>query len=101
MVKIFGAYIDNLPNKFIISMHMIAYLFIIIANLLDLVKTPATGLKFFEISEICMLVVYFVCTLIFGLIVNGIVTNIEKSTIRFASVPSSLPETETSFQDPE
>jgi hypothetical protein len=55
-------------------MHIAAYLFIIIVNALQYV-TYST-LKSYEIAMICNLFVYFVCTLLFGLIVNTMVTKI-------------------------
>jgi hypothetical protein len=65
-----------LVNKAMIVLHIVAYLFIIVVNI---VQSPAyfkDSLRAYEIMTICSLVVYFFCTLIFGLIVNTIVTKI-------------------------
>jgi hypothetical protein len=66
---------NMLVNKLMIVLHIVAYLFIIIVNI---VQTAAyyKGGKVYEITSICFFVVYFVCTLIFGLIVNTMVTKI-------------------------
>ena len=64
-----------LANKVMIVMHIVAYLFIIAVNIVQAAFYKG-GLRMFEITTICCLVVYFVCTLIFGLIVNTIVTKI-------------------------
>ena len=53
-----------------IIMHIVAYLAIIIVNILSYVATMKDGLRAFEISTICNLAVYSVCTVIFGVIVN-------------------------------
>jgi len=100
MVRFFGSYIDVLPNKVTIVMHIIAYLFIIVVNVVLLLWTPVTGLKFFEISAICAFVAYFVCVLIFGLIVNTIVTKIEKGT-NSSDTSSLLDSDSESFLGPE
>ena len=66
-----------LVNKGMIVSHIVAYLFIIVANTVQTlyyVKNP--GFRAYEISTICNMAIYFVCTLIFGLIVNTIVTKI-------------------------
>ena len=75
MVRLVGSINNMIANKVTIIMHIVAYLAIIIVN------ATAYTLQFYdpraaEISIICAFVVYFVCTLIFGLIVNTIVTKI-------------------------
>jgi hypothetical protein len=56
-------------NKPMIIMHIIAYLALIIVNVLAYFFYFGTS-GAYEISAICNLAVYSVCTLIFGLIVN-------------------------------
>jgi hypothetical protein len=60
---------DKMGNKVIITMHIVAYLAIILVNLLS---SPSYSPKFraFEIRNICGLAVFSMCTAIFGLIVN-------------------------------
>ena len=84
-----------MANKVTIIMHIVAYLFIIIVNPLQLMLYYLGCLRAYEISTICYLVVYFVCTLIFGLIVNTIVTKIENATNFAESNNSSLMNLET------
>ncbi len=76
-------------------MHIVAYLFIIIANALQLIFAYGICSRAYEISTICYLAVYFVCTLIFGLIVNTIVTKIKNATNFAESTSSSLINLET------
>ena len=52
-----------------IMMHIVAYLAIIIVNAVQFLFAYGS-LKASEISAICWFVVYFFCTVIFGLIVN-------------------------------
>ncbi len=52
-----------------IIMHIVAYLAIITVNAL-ISYIPQTELRAFLISRMCLLAVYFVCNVIFGLIVN-------------------------------
>jgi len=80
LLRLFGSANRMLPNKVIIIMHIVAYLFIIIVDITLNVTAVNFRLKAKEISTICNLVIYFVCTLIFGLIVNTIVTKIELAT---------------------
>jgi hypothetical protein len=56
-------------------MHIIAYLAIIIVNA-TAYTLHIESLTAYEISVISSFVVYFVCTLIFGIIVNTIVIKI-------------------------
>ena len=66
-----------LANKVMIVMHIFAYLFIIAANIVQAAASyKGGGLRVYEITTICYMVVYFVCTLIFGQIVNTMVTKI-------------------------
>ena len=53
-----------------IIMHIVAYLDIIIVNVLSYVTYNKDGLRAYEISNICNLAVYSVCTVIFSVIVN-------------------------------
>ena len=66
-----------LVNKVMIVSHIVAYLFIIAANTVQsiyFVKDRYS--RAYEKSTICYYAVYFVCDLIFGLIVNNIVAKI-------------------------
>ena len=65
-----------LVNKAMIVSHIVAYLFIIVINIVQTATYFRDSLGAYEIITICALVVYFFCTLIFGLIVNTIVTKI-------------------------
>ncbi len=53
-----------------IIMHIVAYLFIIIINVLSYVANKKDTSKAYEIKTICYFAVYSVCTVIFGVIVN-------------------------------
>ena len=64
-----------MAKKVTIIMHIVAYLVIVVVNALQTMEYFGS-LTAYEISSICNLVVYFVCTLIFGLIVNTIATKI-------------------------
>ena len=64
-----------MANKVTIIMHILAYLVIIVANATQSMLYFGS-IRTFETSAICNLVVYFVCTLIFGIIVNTIATKI-------------------------
>jgi len=70
-----------MPNKVVITMHIIAYFLIMIFNILFAFyynfNVNNKGLK---ITAIFGIVVYFICNLIFGLIVNTIVTKIAAAT---------------------
>ena len=81
-----------LANKVTIIMHIVAYLFIIIVDaIVEFFFFDTLRAK--EISAISALVVFFVCTLIFGLIVNTIVTKIVNATPN--TITSSLMDLET------
>ncbi len=95
MVRFVGSMNNIIANKVTIIMHIVAYLFIIIVNPLQLMLYQKGSLRANETSTICYLVVYFVCTLIFGLIVNTIVTKIENATSFAESTSSSLMNLET------
>lgn len=71
-----------LPKKIIIVMQVLAYLVIIVADTIQFIYfySKTTDLKGREISYICMDVAYFFGNLIFGLMVNTIVTKIEIAT---------------------
>jgi hypothetical protein len=79
-----------LANKVMILMHIVAYLFIIAVNIVQTAAYYKGGLRAFEITTICLFVVYFVCTLIFGLIVNTIVTKIIAADIQNSQSIASL-----------
>ncbi len=53
-----------------IIMHIVAYLFIVVINALQFIPVTNSSIRLFEIVGICSYVVYFVCTLVLGLIVN-------------------------------
>ena len=75
MARIVKSNSELMVNKTMITIHIVAYLFIIVVNALQYV--PYSSIRSYEIAKICDLVVYFVCTLIFGMIVNSIVTKIQ------------------------
>ena len=56
-------------NKAMIAMHIVAYFVIMIANILD-TAIPFSALRASGISNIITMVLYFVCIVIFGLILN-------------------------------
>ena len=56
-------------NNVMIIMHIVAYLVIIIANVLSYVAYN-DSFRAYEIYWMCTLAVYSVCTVIFGVIVN-------------------------------
>jgi hypothetical protein len=92
LAKIVRDFNKMLVNKVMILSHIVAYLLIIIVNIITTLyndKHPVS--KSHEITSICDQLVYFVCTLIFGLIVNTIVTNIVDANIPDRqSIASSL-----------
>lgn len=79
-----------MPNKVVIMLHITAYLLIIVVNVLQFLAYPRNSsdsddYRAFKISSICSLVVYFVGSLIFGILINIMVTKIvstEKSETR-------------------
>ena len=79
-----------MPNKITITMHIFAYLFLVIANAIEYVTYFKDGLKAYEISVICNLVVYSICTLIFGIIVNQIATKLMAITEQSETVNRPL-----------
>ena len=66
-------------NKVMILMHIVAYLFIIVVNALQFLFAYGS-LKANDISTMCSMVVWSVCTLIFGVIANTIVSKILNAT---------------------
>ncbi len=70
LIKLAKSLSEKMVNKVMILMHIVAYLAIIIVNVLAYVTYFKTGLRAFEISSMCNLAVYSVCTVIFGVIVN-------------------------------
>jgi hypothetical protein len=75
-------------------MHIVAYLFIIVANAIQITLFVGSFIAV-EISTIFLLVVYAICTFIFGFIINTIVTKIENATNFAKSISSSLINLET------
>jgi hypothetical protein len=70
-----------MANKTMITMHIVAYLLIIIVDIVqEFVLVSFTDFLTYEIVTILEVIVYAVCDLIFGLIVNTIVTKIVKAT---------------------
>ncbi len=65
-----------MANKVMIIMHIVAYLLIIISNAICNVAFYKDGLRAIEISYICNISVSSVCTVIFCVIVNQLVTKI-------------------------
>jgi hypothetical protein len=71
LVRLAKSLSEKMVNKVMIMMHIVAYLFIIISNVLSSVASSRkASLRAYEISTMCNLAVYSVCTVIFGLIVN-------------------------------
>jgi hypothetical protein len=68
-IKFYKSVADQMVNKVMIIMHIVAYLAIIMMYALAYF-TVNHGLRAYEIYSIFLLAVYSVCTLIFGLIVN-------------------------------
>ncbi len=79
-----------MANKVMILMHIVAYLFIIVANVVQIVyfTLARSRLRGFEISTICFLIVNSACSLIFGLLVNAIVNKIQEIKTDFESIAS-------------
>jgi len=78
MVKIVGSVVyDMLPKKRIIIMYLAAYLFIILVNVATLPLYLKESIQTYKVSIIIGMVVYSACNIIFGLIVNTIVSKIE------------------------
>ena len=78
-------------NKVMIIMHIVAYFFLVVVNALQCMPVAYSRWRSIEIAGICAYVVYFVCTLVFGLIVNTLVPNIKAADIQGSlSIPSSL-----------
>jgi hypothetical protein len=70
---------DHLVNKSMIGLHITAYFFIFIANIVSnfFLATPYS----YEVSECCVLVISLVCSVILALIVNQIVTKYLQSRL--------------------
>ncbi len=62
-----------------IIIHIVAYLVIIIMNVLSYVGYYKDGLRAIKILAMCDFTVYSVCSMIFGVIVHQLVTKIWKS----------------------
>jgi hypothetical protein len=88
---------DHLVNKTMIIWHIVAYFFIVIANILVFLVLKTS--EQFEITTICGLVINLACTIILALIVNTICTSyLEKKVGTDASILQSLSMPEISFQ---
>jgi hypothetical protein len=70
LVRLAKSLSEKMANKVMIIMHIVAYLSIIISNANSYVTFSKSTLRAYEISTICNLAVYSVCTVIFGVIVN-------------------------------
>jgi len=70
-----------MPNKVMITMHIIAYFFLMISNiLLSFFYNFNVNIKGLKITAIFSIVEYFICNLIFVFIINTIVTKIAAAT---------------------
>ncbi len=87
LVRLAKSLRGQMVNKVMITMHIVAYLAIIIVNALKLLSR---GLRVYKIETICLLAVYCVCTVIFGLIVNQIVTKIQAFSSYSESIAHTL-----------
>ena len=68
MVTLAKSLSEKMVERVMILLHIVAYLAVIIVNALSYVRYKR--LRGYEISEICLLAVYSVCSVIFGLILN-------------------------------
>ncbi len=94
MMRLVGSLNTMLANKVTIIMHIVAFMVIIFTNALQNMSYFGNS-SIYEIATICNMVVYFFCTLIFGLILNTIVTKIVSATNFDESISPSLIGTET------
>ncbi len=76
LVRLAQDFSKMLVNKVFILSHIVAYIFLVLVNISQAAASNKGGLRTFEISTICLLAVYCVSDLIFGLIVNTILTKI-------------------------
>ena len=95
LVRIVQSLAEKIVNKVMISMHIVAYLLIVVLNAVQtfvLALHDSEVSRDYEISTICDEVVYFVCSMIFGLLVNTIVTRIVSAdnNLESESINSSL-----------
>ncbi len=74
-------------NRVMITMHIISYLAIIVVNALSYLFI---SVRAYEITAICDLAVISMCSVIFGLIVNQILTKIQAITSYSESIAHSL-----------
>ena len=70
VVRLAKSLSEKMVNKVMIIMHIVAYLVIIISNAQSFATYSKDTLRAYEISVMCNLAVYSVCTVIFGLILN-------------------------------
>jgi hypothetical protein len=81
--------VDTLVDKTIITWHIIAYFFVVVANLVQYFvyfKYP----KFYAISTYCLLAINLVCSTILAVIVNTIVTKHLKTKLLSDSITESV-----------
>lgn len=77
LVRLSGPAGEKMVNKLIVTMHIIAYLLIIIVDIItSLLALGKNNLREFEISQICNLAVYSLCNLLFGVIVYQLANKI-------------------------
>ena len=70
LVRLAKSLSEKMVNKVMIIMHIVAYLVVIIVNVLSYGAYNKESLRAAEIYTMCNLAVYSVCTVIFGVIVN-------------------------------
>ena len=68
LVRIVQSTNDHVVKKSVIFWHIVAYFFVVIANILTMFFTKT--LRMYEIATICSLVINLACTIILALIVN-------------------------------
>jgi hypothetical protein len=68
LIKIVHSINDHVVKKGIIIWHIVAYFFIVIANIVQIFTSNT--FEQYEISSYCVLVVNLACTIILALIVN-------------------------------
>jgi len=101
MMRFFGAVDHMLPNKVIMGLHIVAYVLLVAVNFAQFVTWNYVSPEAFEVTTVVTLVVYFFCTLIWGFIINTIVTKIETATKKLESESSdaTLADLTASFFD--
>jgi len=69
MLRIVGSQNGIMPNKITIIMQIVAYFFIVLANVTSLIPIAHGTPKVYLISSVCNLVVYCICNLLLSLII--------------------------------